>query len=229
MLFSPTNPMMVDFQSLEEEVSGFVQLIQPTKQSNDARRKVYEYFKGLVDQRCKELLILPTGSSCSRTYLPDGDLDLIVVSRNSQSEEVSQPQQQQLLSLGRLFSVLTEEISLKENGIVENNRFTIRNVEFVNARTKLLHCRVNNIGVDITFHQISGIVALYFIEKVNKIVGRANLFKRSLLLVKVSNFLSSRRISTDALVELVFERKCDLWGWAGYPWGEGGHAFVLCR
>jgi len=175
---------MVDFQSLEEEVSGFVQLIQPTKQSNDARRKVYEYFKGLVDQRCKELLILPTGSSCSRTYLPDGDLDLIVVSRNSQSEEVSQPQQQQLLSLGRLFSVLTEEISLKENGIVENNRFTIRNVEFVNARTKLLHCRVNNIGVDITFHQISGIVALYFIEKVNKIVGRANLFKRSLLLVK---------------------------------------------
>jgi hypothetical protein len=61
----------------------------------------------------------------------------------------------------------------------------IRNVEFVNARTKVTHCLINNIGVDITVNQIGALSSLVFLEEVDRMIGCDHLFKRSLLLIKV--------------------------------------------
>ena len=66
------------------------------------------------------------------------------------------------------------------------NDITIRNVEFVNARTKLAHLVVNNLNVDITINQIGALSAATFLEDADILIGGDHLFKRSLLLIKVS-------------------------------------------
>lgn len=188
---------MSECQSLEQEVSFLIDRIQPTKQSNDLRRRVFEYFTKVTRSTGDDLLLLPSGSSFSRTYLPDGDLDLIVAPSKLESQQQSQ---QHHLILTKLFIALSNEAEKKE----ASPDFTIRNIEFINARTKLLHCRINNLGVDISFHQISAVYSLHFLEQVNQIVGKKNLFKRSLLLIKVSCVCFSLR-STDVSVDLVFK------------------------
>eukprot|EP00605_Chrysophyceae_sp_TOSAG23-4_P002963 GSChrysophyteH1.ASY1.ANO1.3265.1 assembled CDS len=61
---------------------------------------------------------------------------------------------------------------------------TIRNVEFINARTKVCHCVVNNLGVDITINQAGALKTVVFIEECDTFIGKNHLFKRSVLLVK---------------------------------------------
>ncbi len=61
----------------------------------------------------------------------------------------------------------------------------IRNIEYVNARTNLLHCIVNNTHVDITVNQISAFASIIFLEEADRLIGEHHLFKRSLILIKV--------------------------------------------
>lgn len=63
--------------------------------------------------------------------------------------------------------------------------FPIRNVEFINARVKLLHCVVRNVGIDITVNQRGVLGSLLFIEEADKTIGCDHLLKKSILLIKV--------------------------------------------
>ena len=68
----------------------------------------------------------------------------------------------------------------------------IRNVEFVNARTKVAHCKINNLGIDVTVNQTSSLSSAAFLEEIDRLIGFNHLFKRSLILIKVcSNFSHS--------------------------------------
>ena len=61
----------------------------------------------------------------------------------------------------------------------------IRNVEFVNARTKLAHCMINNMNVDITINQSGAVATSIFFEEADRIIGNDHLFKKSVMLLKV--------------------------------------------
>ena len=49
---------------------------------------------------------------------------------------------------------------------------------------KLLKCLVDNIVVDISFDTLNGLCTLAFLEVVDRHVGRAHLFKRSIILAR---------------------------------------------
>lgn len=68
---------------------------------------------------------------------------------------------------------------------------TLRNIEFINARTHVVHCMVDNTNVDITVNQIGALASAAFLEEADKCVGYDHLFKRSLLIIKVL----SRRVT----------------------------------
>ena len=115
-----------------------------------------------------------SGSFPISVNLPEGDLDLVFLTLHHPDNE-----------LNTLFSVMYKlcEISAMSDGLTSS---TIKNVEFVNARTKLLHCSINNVGVDITVNQISALLTAAFLEDVDLHIGQNHLFNRSLLIIKVS-------------------------------------------
>lgn len=50
---------------------------------------------------------------------------------------------------------------------------------------KLLKCLVDNIVVDISFNQMGGLITLNFLEEINNLIGNSNIFKRSIILVRL--------------------------------------------
>jgi hypothetical protein len=69
-----------------------------------------------------------------------------------------------------------------------DSAFVIRNVEFRNARTKLAHCFVNNLDVDITLNQLNALASNLLLEEIDRVIGNDHLFKKSVLLIKVLHF-----------------------------------------
>lgn len=181
---------MSELLIIEEEIDRFINCIQPLQQSNETRKNIFLFLKTIAEKRLSNVLLAATGSTCSRTYLPDGDLDLVLLSNGDNSES---NRSADLVHLNKLFGVLCDEINEKDQGISSYLQFTIRNVELINARTKLLHCKVNNIGVDVSFQQTGAIYTLHLMEEVNSFIGNQSLFKRSIILVKVSVFSSYLR------------------------------------
>ena len=61
------------------------------------------------------------------------------------------------------------------------------------TQVKLLKCVVDDVVVDVSFNQLGGLVTLNFLESVDAALGRDNLFKRALLLVRLRLPVCSRR------------------------------------
>ncbi|KAG0473573.1 hypothetical protein HPP92_015430 [Vanilla planifolia] len=132
----------------------------------------------------------------SKTYLPDGDIDLTAIGIPS-SEEA-------LASDVRL--VLEREEHNKDA------EFEVKDVQYIHAEVKLVKCLVQNIVVDISFNQIGGLGTLCFLEQVDRIIGKDHLFKRSVILIKAWCYYESRilgahhgLISTYALEILILK------------------------
>lgn len=118
-----------------------------------------------------------SGSFPLRSYLPESDLDLVVVSGAAGRGESA-------LVL-TVFNSLCLTIVENESGNNKDFAFVIRNVEFRNARTKLAHCVVNNLEVDITVNQINALESNILLEEADRFIGDDHIFKKSLLLLKV--------------------------------------------
>jgi|LauGreSBDMM110SN_4_FD.fasta_scaffold116935_1 hypothetical protein len=56
-------------------------------------------------------------------------------------------------------------------------------LESASLQVKLLKCLVDNVVVDISFNQIGGLCTLTFLESIDRRVGKAHLFKKSIILV----------------------------------------------
>ena len=121
-----------------------------------------------------------TGSFPIRTYLPESDLDIVIFLEKSAVEEDT---------ILCIFNSLCRDAISPVNGYKKfQTDMHIRNIEFVNARTKLIHSVVNNINVDITINHPGAVAASAFLEEADRLIGNNHLFKRSLLLIKVNFF-----------------------------------------
>lgn len=140
-----------------------------------------------IDRFIKLMIRRSFPSSCSigssgsfplRSYLPESDLDIVlVVSDSIKAQEV--------VSILAVFNILCQNILETDSGASRDYVFTIRNVEFRNARTKLAHCVVNNLDVDITVNQLNALASNILLEEADRMIGMNHLFKKSLLLLKV--------------------------------------------
>ncbi|XP_057869040.2 uncharacterized protein LOC131076031 [Cryptomeria japonica] len=191
------NPSSIDgklWALLEERASEIILCVHPTLKSEQRRNEVIDYVQRLIQGRigCK---VFPFGSVPLKTYLPDGDVDLTTFSSILNIEDKW---------ANDVRAVLEGEETSKAA------EFRVREVHYIKAEVKLVKCLVENIVVDISFNQLGGLSTLCFLEKVDRLIGKDHLFKRSIILVKAWCYYESRLlgahhalISTYALETLV--------------------------
>ncbi|XP_016667605.2 uncharacterized protein [Gossypium hirsutum] len=74
----------------------------------------------------------------------------------------------------------------------QNSEVLVQDVQYIRAQVKIVKCTVNDILVDISFNQTAGLSALCFLEKVDQLIGKDHLFKRSIVLIKAWCYYESR-------------------------------------
>ncbi|KAM3689997.1 hypothetical protein ACJW30_09G087600 [Castanea mollissima] len=180
-------------QRAEEATQGIIAQVQPTVVSENRRRAVTDYVQRLL-RNCLGCEVFPFGSVPLKTYLPDGDIDLTAFGGLNVEEALASD----------VCSVLERE---DQNRAAE---FVVKDVQMIRAEVKLVKCLVQNIVVDISFNQLGGLCTLCFLEKVDRLIGKDHLFKRSIILIKAWCYYESRilgahhgLISTYALETLV--------------------------
>ncbi|XP_010529933.1 PREDICTED: uncharacterized protein LOC104806642 isoform X2 [Tarenaya hassleriana] len=181
------------WQRAEEATRGIIAQVHPTLVSEERRRAVIDYVQILVKTTlgCE---VYPFGSVPLKTYLPDGDIDLTAFGGLNLEEALA----------SEVCSVLERE---EHNGTAQ---FVVKDVQLIRAEVKLVKCLVQNIVVDISFNQLGGLCTLCFLEKIDHLIGKDHLFKRSIILIKTWCYYESRilgahhgLISTYALETLV--------------------------
>ncbi|KAJ6806395.1 uncharacterized protein M6B38_174290 [Iris pallida] len=189
----PTEVADSSWRRAEEATADVIESIQPTMVSERRRKEVVEYVQRLIGGflGCE---VFPFGSVPLRTYLPDGDIDLTALAMPNSEDNLAND----------VRSVLEME---EQN---EHAEFEVKDVQYIHAEVKLVKCLVQNIVVDISFNQIGGLCTLCFLEKVDQLIAKDHLFKRSIILIKAWCYYESRilgahhgLISTYALETLV--------------------------
>ncbi|KAH0934976.1 hypothetical protein HID58_012093 [Brassica napus] len=180
---------------MEEATREIIEQVHPTLASEDRRRDVTDYMQRLIKMTlgCE---VHAFGSVPLKTYLPDGDIDLTTFGGPWNDDELAH----------KVLAVLENE---REKHNVDP-RFIIKDVKLIRAEVKLVTCLVQNLVVDISFNQLGGISTLCFLEKMDHLIGKDHLFKRSIILIKAWCFYESHilgavhgLISTYALETLV--------------------------
>nr|GMC56804.1 uncharacterized protein LOC109156416 isoform X1 [Ipomoea batatas] len=166
----------VDIWALAEETAQeVVNFIHPTMDSEEKRKDVTDFMQRLI--RCyAPCEVFPYGSVPLKTYLPDGDIDLTAL---------SVPDNEESLAREVLAILQAEELN-------ENAEYHVRDTRFIDAEVKLVKCVVQDIVIDISFNQLSGLCSLCFLEQVDRLVGKNHLFKRSIMLIKCWCYYESR-------------------------------------
>ncbi|KAF3556643.1 hypothetical protein F2Q69_00017760 [Brassica cretica] len=190
----PLSTMQIDVEMwkiAEERAQEILNTIQPICVADRSRNEIFAYVQTLVRNRLGTE-VFNFGSVPLKTYLPDGDIDLTVLTPQDKEEDLAKA----------LLSILEAESG-------ESN-FHVTDVQYVPAQVKVIKCKIKNIAVDISFNQMGGLSALCFLEQADQIFGRDHLFKRSIILIKAWCYYESRilgantgLISTYALAVLV--------------------------
>ncbi|MFS7902961.1 putative PAP/25A-associated, polymerase, nucleotidyl transferase domain-containing protein [Helianthus anomalus] len=177
----------------EDPAREVLNCIYPTLDSEEKRKDVIEYVQKLIRFHLG-LEVFPYGSVPLKTYLPDGDIDLTVLSSPNVDDHLPR----------EVLRVLQEE---EQFG---NSEFELKDTQFIDAEVKLVKCLVQDIVIDISFNQLGGLCTLCFLEQVDRLAGKDHLFKRSIILIKAWCYYESRilgahhgLISTYALETLV--------------------------
>ncbi|KAG2328821.1 hypothetical protein Bca4012_021549 [Brassica carinata] len=175
----------------EERAHEILNTIQPAIVSDRSRNEIIDYVHTLIKSH-DGIEVFSFGSVPLKTYLPDGDIDLTVLTKRNMEDEFFE----------KLYDTLKSEEGKSE--------FHVTDVQFIPAQVKVIKCNIRSIAVDISFNQTAGLRALCFLEQVDQLFGRDHLFKRSIILTKAWCYYESRilgantgLISTYALAVLV--------------------------
>ncbi|KAJ8771050.1 hypothetical protein K2173_023375 [Erythroxylum novogranatense] len=157
----------------EQRILEVLYVIEPVFASDQRRREVIEYLQKLI-KGCYATEVFAFGSVPLKTYVPDGDIDLTVVTHKGMEEDLARD----------ICSIL----KCDEN----DAEFQVKDVQYIQAQVKIVKCCVKNISVDISFNQMAGLCALCFLEQVDQLIGKEHLLKRSIILIKAWCFYESR-------------------------------------
>ncbi|TNJ27808.1 hypothetical protein GMRT_12200 [Giardia muris] len=155
-------------EALVQRADYIVSLVGPTPESEAFRRSVYLHVADLIRTAIPDTLIVPYGSCVSRIYLPDSDLDICCCNH------------------GLSDTTLLRQVQVALERAAQNKQDHLRptQVEFIPAKVSVVKCVVGGLGVDISTAQPGSFVTTLLLERVDIVLGRAHLFKRSLLLVQ---------------------------------------------
>ncbi|CAN1297604.1 hypothetical protein LINPERPRIM_LOCUS23529 [Linum perenne] len=134
------NPLCIDSElwlMAEHRIFEILCSVQPALASEQKRHDVISYIMRLIKAHYSTE-VFAVGSVPLKTYLPDGDIDLTILSHQDVEEELAKG----------VLEIL--------QGHEHDSRFEV----------KILKLLVNNISVDISFNQMEGLSALCFLEQV---------------------------------------------------------------
>lgn len=185
-------PIGARWEEGERTAQQIMSVIQPNAESENKRKEIIEYLQRLIEDEFG-IKVFPFGSVPLKTYLPHGDIDLTAVSYSSTS-----------------YDLVAEICSLLKYEEKNNTGVQVKDVLCVPAQVRVVKCTVGGICVDISFNQTAGLCAFYFLEQVDRFIGKNHLFKRSVILIKAWCYYESRLlggfhglISTYALETMV--------------------------
>ncbi|KAL3693060.1 hypothetical protein R1sor_006711 [Riccia sorocarpa] len=155
----------------ELRTAEIIEKIQPTRASEERRKAVAEFVRNLICKcfPCSPCKVFTFGSVPLLTYLPDGDIDLTIVSQDPSLKDT-------------WANVVRSTLERTERS--QDAEFRVREVQYIHAEVKLIKCVVENIIVDISFNQLGGLCTLCFLDEVDLLIGQNHFFKRSIILVK---------------------------------------------
>ncbi|KAJ0245822.1 Uncharacterized protein HA466_0182290 [Hirschfeldia incana] len=157
----------------EERAREILSVIQPFLVSDRNRSEIIDYVRALIKSH-DGAEVFSFGSVPLKTYLPDGDIDMTVITHQNMEDKFFE----------KLYNTLKSEEGKPE--------FDVTDVKFIPAQVKVIKCNIRNIAVDISFNQLAGLYALSFLEQVDQLCGRDHLLKRSIILIKAWCYYESR-------------------------------------
>ncbi|XP_074323384.1 uncharacterized protein LOC141660307 [Apium graveolens] len=143
--------------------------IHPTWDDEEKRADITLFLRTLINHSFPGVEVFPYGSVPLKTYLVDGDIDLTVIC----SPDINK-------------NLLADEIYtlLKNEQLNVYAEYAVKGTKLIDAKVKLVSCKVNKISVDISFNQLGGLSALCFMEQIDLRINKNHLFKQSILLIK---------------------------------------------
>ncbi|KAL0668781.1 hypothetical protein Bca4012_031485 [Brassica carinata] len=157
----------------EERAHEILSVIQPFFVSDRNRNEIIDYVRALIKSH-DGIEVFSFGSVPLKTYLPDGDIDMTVITKQNMEHKFFE----------KMYNTLKSEEGKPE--------FDVTDVKYIPAQVKVIKCNIRNIAVDISFNQMAGLCALCFLEQVDQLFGRDHLFKRSIILIKAWCYYESR-------------------------------------
>ncbi|CDJ53571.1 hypothetical protein, conserved [Eimeria brunetti] len=161
--------------------------------------------------------VLRYGSFPLLTYLPDGDLDVGVITFSPETGVVEGEEESEAFLVYLHLRFRRGDLKVESQGEgtyspcgdpvgSEGPRGSgtrgprgprIRNVHLVKADVKILKLEVDSLAVDLSVNKVGGCCSLALLELLDRRIGRFHLFKRSVILVKAwmayeSHLLGSR-------------------------------------
>ncbi|KAH0928443.1 hypothetical protein BRARA_D00350 [Brassica rapa] len=169
------SPMIAEesWMIAEERAHEILSIIQPFYVSDRNRNEIIDYVRALIKSH-DGIEVFSFGSVPLKTYLPDGDIDMTVITKQDMEDKFFE----------KMYNTLKSEEGKPE--------FDVTDVKFIPAQVKVIKCNIRNIAVDISFNQMAGLCALCFLEQVDQLFGRDHLFKRSIILIKAWCYYESR-------------------------------------
>ncbi|CAN0913164.1 hypothetical protein LINGRAHAP2_LOCUS27754 [Linum grandiflorum] len=169
-------PLSIDpelWSMAEHRIHEIICTTQPALESEKKREEAISYIIALIKAHYTTE-VFAFGSVSLKTYLPDGDIDLTLLSHRDIEDELTRG--------------VLEILHCHEH----DSKFVVQDVQYVEAQVKIIKCLVNGTSVDISFNQLSGLSALCFLEQVDQIIGKDHLFKKSIILIKAWCYYESR-------------------------------------
>nr|XP_043638254.1 uncharacterized protein LOC122609261 [Erigeron canadensis] len=154
-------------------VQGIMKKIKPTIDGKRRRDTVLRYVRHKVQSIDKSLLVSAYGSWPLRTFLPKSDVDIVVIGNIG------------LQDIKHVF----EEDSEFRNVITHGS----------GTDAEILRFFVGRMQVDLCVNHDDGLASNLFMEMVNRIFMRNNLFKESILLVKAWSSIEAKILAPGLL------------------------------
>ncbi|KAJ3316913.1 hypothetical protein HDV06_002628 [Boothiomyces sp. JEL0866] len=79
-------PQQEPLERLDEELDSLIMYITPTAMEEEIRRKIIQKYKAVINERFPNYKVQVFGSCCNSLYLPNSDIDLVII--NSEEQEV---------------------------------------------------------------------------------------------------------------------------------------------
>ena len=125
------------------------------------------------------------GSGPLKTFLPGADIDITVVyidkllKNSNPGVKVEDAMKWPPSDSKR--EVTQKELEILKEKLEEEGH---KDVTVINADVKLIKVKYNGIPIDISFNQVGGICTLALMEGVSQKLGKEQLFKKSIIIIK---------------------------------------------